>query len=561
MKKIVLLLLCVLFTTVFFSCNQEDFTQTSETTTEATSSSIQTETSETTTQTETTSVTTENTTVTENTSSETETSTEETTESTERNYVLYSDFGAKGDGIKDDFLPIFAAHAHANREGLPVRADEGATYLIGPQSIGREIEIRTDTDWTGAKFIIDDSTIEVADKKTYMKPIFRIISEKETRTVKDVKSLKKTDTNIGFAPGEKCLAVIKDQNDRVYIRTGIHAGPGDLRQEIVLLDENGNIDASTPLTWDYNAVESITLYSLDEDILTVRGGEFHTIVNKAPAKHTYFYRNITVNRSNTVLENIKHTVEGETDAGGAPYTGFIYISQCMDITVKDCVFTPHYIFTEINSDTSASFGYDFHVNMATDIHIIGCTQTISIDDANYWGVFTSNFARNLILEDCIFSRFDAHRGVYNLTIRNCTFGHQGILLVGFGLCTVENTTVRSTSFVKLRADYGAIFDGKLIIRNCRFDPQIKLHSKSELIDARNNCDHYYGYQCRFPTLEIDGLYINDTNTTSGYQGIWILPTYTERTDRFALKTRTGYFTPETVTLRNIEIARDRKSVV
>ncbi|MBQ8496105.1 MAG: right-handed parallel beta-helix repeat-containing protein [Clostridia bacterium] len=555
MKKWILLLLCLLLTTVLFSCGDHEIPPISETTSETSESLTQTEISETTVMTETTSSATETTSVTETTASQTETSsTEKTTETTARNYVLYSDFGAKGDGKKDDFLPIFAAHAYANREGLPVKADEGAIYLIGPQSIGREIEIRTDTDWTGAKFIIDDSGITVDKKKTYTKPIFRITSAKESRTFKEIQSLKKTDTNIGFAPGEKCLAVIKDKSARVFIRSGVHSGKGDLKQEIVLLDENGNIDEATPLTWNYDEIASIVLYPLEETTLTVRGGEFHTIADKAPAKHTYFHRNIIVNRSNTVLENITHTVEGETDAGGAPYHGFIYISQCMDVTVKNCAFTPHYMFTKIHADGAATFGYDLHINTATDIRIIGCTQTISIDDTNYWGVFTSNFARNLTLEDCIFSRFDAHRGVYNVTIRNCTFGHQGILFVGFGLFTIEDTTVRASSFVQLREDYGATFDGKLVIRNGRFEPQAKLHSTSELIRARNNCDHYYGYQCHFPTLEIDGLFIDDTNATSGYQGIYVLPSYTERTDRFALKSKTGYFPPESVTLRGITTA-------
>jgi len=39
--------------------------------------------------------------------------------------IRYADFGAKGDGVADDFDAIIAAHEHANAHGLPVRADEG----------------------------------------------------------------------------------------------------------------------------------------------------------------------------------------------------------------------------------------------------------------------------------------------------------------------------------------------------------------------------------------------------------------------------------------------------
>jgi hypothetical protein len=45
--------------------------------------------------------------------------------------VRYSDFGARGDGITDDIDAIAAAHAYANQHGLPVKADDKATYYIG----------------------------------------------------------------------------------------------------------------------------------------------------------------------------------------------------------------------------------------------------------------------------------------------------------------------------------------------------------------------------------------------------------------------------------------------
>lgn len=562
MKKLVSLAVILALCASLFSCGDHSQPQTDASTTKSVS---ETQTTETTSQTETVSADTQKTETTAETTETAEettvTATSETTEKplspTERGYVLYSDFGAKGDGTKDDFLPIFAAHAYANENGLPVKADNGATYLIGAQSVGREITVKTDTDWTGATFIIDDTIVEVNDKKTYTKPIFRIVSSEESRKITNITSLKKSATNIGFQTDQPCLAVIRDNKDRIFIRSGIHAAAGDLKQEIVLLDENGNIDPSTPLTFDYPSVNSIMLYPIDTETLTVRGGEFHTIVNKAPAKHTYFHRNIIVERSNVVLENITHTVEGETDAGGAPYHGFAYVTHATNVTVKDCVFTPHYIFSEIKSDGAATFGYDIHINMATNVRVVGCTQTIDINDTNYWGVFTSNFARNLTLEDCVLSRFDAHRGVYNATIKNCVFGHQGILFVGFGTFTIEDTTVRASSFVQLREDYGATFDGKLVIRNCRFEPQTKLNSKSELIKARNNCEHNYGYRAHFPTLEIDGLFIDDTNATSGYKNIYILPTFTETAGRFDIQSSRGYAVPETVTLRNITTASGR----
>ena len=469
----------------------------------------------------------------------------------ERGYVLYSDFGATGKGTADDFLAVAAAHEYANAHGLPVKADSGATYLFFVNSVGRQIDIKTDTDWTGAKFIIDDRCIIVNDNRTYQKPIFRIAPSGESRVITSVTSLKKTATNIGFEPGEKCLAFIEDTSSKVYIRTGIHENSGYSKREVVLLDEHGNIDDQTPLTWDYDSITSITLYPTSDEPITVKGGKFHTVANKQPWKFTYFARNIKVERSNVTLENITHTVEGETDDGGAPYEGFVYVSKCANVTVKNCIFTPHYIFAKMSSTESNTFGYDIHVNTATNVEFIGCTQTLPIENNNYWGVFTSNFARNITLENCVLSRFDAHMGVYNVTIKGCTLGHQGIRLIGFGTALIENTTVRSSEFINLREDYGSTFDGTVIIRNCRYEPMGQMYSESALIRAKNNCDHYYGYRCYFPRLDIDGLVVDDRNKTTAYKGIYILPKYNDRSDWFNFENDSGYFAPETVRVKGL----------
>ena len=59
-------------------------------------------------------------------------------------YLTYEQFGAKGDGVTDDFHAIMATHAAANEKGLPVRATDGKTYYIG-NTIGPAV-VCTDVD-------------------------------------------------------------------------------------------------------------------------------------------------------------------------------------------------------------------------------------------------------------------------------------------------------------------------------------------------------------------------------------------------------------------------------
>ena len=73
-------------------------------------------------------------------------------------FVRYSDFGARGDGKTDDIDAIAATHAYANKKGLPVKADDDATYYISGKD--RTAVIQTDTDFGTARFIIENLHID-----------------------------------------------------------------------------------------------------------------------------------------------------------------------------------------------------------------------------------------------------------------------------------------------------------------------------------------------------------------------------------------------------------------
>ena len=106
----------------------------------------------------------------------------------EKNYVLYEDFGAVGDGIADDTEAIRAAHSYANERLLPVIAKASATYYI--KDCKSPIIIKCDVDFSGAKFIMDDRGIERGSDNAGR--IFYVAPDHEKETVTDREAINAT---------------------------------------------------------------------------------------------------------------------------------------------------------------------------------------------------------------------------------------------------------------------------------------------------------------------------------------------------------------------------------
>lgn len=417
------------------------------------------------------------------------------------NFVTYEQFGAIGDGNADDFEEIVKTHEYANANNLSVLAKETAVYYIG--GANRTSIIKTNTDWSTAQFIIDDTNVEKIGAW-----VFNVAPSKSSYSITgEVSPLTMDATNIGTTLPEESLVVLTDSNVKRYIRKGANQNSGSNQSDVILVDKNGNISPDTPLIWDFDAVTGATVYPIDTETLTIKGGRFTTIANNAPSEYTYYARGIQVRRSNTVIDGIYHDVicEGKT---GAPYSAFVSLSCCADVTVKNGTFTGHKKYETIGSaGTSVQMGtYDIGAAISVNAKFINCKQTNDITNGDYWGIAGTNYCKNLTYDGCAFSRFDAHQGVRNATIKNSVLGHHGIKLIGMGTALIENTTVVSSSFVDLRADYGSTWNGDLIIRNCKFYPT---GIENNIVNAENSEDHDFGYTCYMPQrIEIDGFFVH-----------------------------------------------------
>jgi hypothetical protein len=471
-------------------------------------------------------------------------------------FVRYGDMGAIGNGISDDMIFIVATHALANRYGLDVKANDGAQYFIGGKEMTATIE--TNTDFGNASFIIDDKELE-----NRLLSVFEVKSQLKPIAIDAIKSLRKGQEKIDISLREDCLVAVSDANVRRYIRYGLNQNKGRAQTDIFILDKKGNVDRSSPIIWDFDNITEINAIPIDQEKLTISGGRFVTLANQAPSKYTYYSRNISIKRSNVIVTNLKHFIEGEGEQG-APYRGFISISDCSNVLVKDCILTGHKTYRTIGAaGKPVSMGsYDISVTRSINVSFVNCRQTNDINDNRYWGLFASNYSKNISFDHCVFSRFDAHMGVYNATIRNSTLGYMGINAIGFGKFHLENSTVRGRSLINLRSDYGSTWEGTFTIRNCVFVPSQSKSTTVSLFSGSNSGLHDFGYTCYMPkNIVIDRLHIDDSNQNEDYKTIAIFSDFNPKMIDKRFQEQYPYVKTEKVILKNISISSEKQLVV
>lgn len=430
-----------------------------------------------------------------------------------KGYVSYSDFGAVGDGVADDFYAVRAAHAYANEHALPVRADEGCKYRFGRGSGTDTITVMTDTCWRGARLIFDDSEMQYGMPE-YTTPIFTVSSSHTPITydaeTSPIKSIKKGSTNIGFATGYRAMVILYNDEVRQYIRNaGIISDNGTAQHEFVMVDKDGNIDPTTPLQWTYDKITSLEVVNVEDAPITISGGEgeeqsvIETVSNHSEAMNRYLSRVIRIQRSNTTFRNIRHEVTNEELSDvGAPYAGFTHTQKCENITYERLtfqrykVFDTHYRSYEIRG-TLANRVVWRNSNMSNFFSPDGYTV--------HQGMMGTNYCKNLEFDNVEFNTFDCHHGCYNVTLRNSRLVY--VSAIGEGEIRVENCEFylcKHCIAIWLRSDYGATWYGDMYLKNIT----AKYSDRNPHISLVNAWwdDHWYGYPAKLPTnVYLDGL--------------------------------------------------------
>ena len=415
----------------------------------------------------------------------------------DKKYVTYEEFGAVGDGVADDYAAICKAHDYANENGLPVRANDNATYYICNPIIDGEMRsalIKTDVDWGTAKFIIDDTPISLDDpaKKWHGHLVFQVLSDYPMFRIEDEETLRKvsetgitrTTTKIALELGYPALIIPYSTGHKVFRRLGYGSWDGSAMHEVIVIDAEGNVSEETPIMFDYVGIDYIEVIRIDVKPITVSGGEFTTLASRENILRRkengdiyyhggYIARGINVNRSYTVVKGVKHYIKGELSPGEQvdengklvavmnPASGFYRASLANHVTFEDCVMSGRR-----RSELAGS--YELSGNAVNKIVFKNCVQHnfwVTVDEDGFvhpatedtpgaltsmsgykmrdhqlmlhWGCGGTNFCKNMEYIGCILSRFDAHCGLYHGKIVDSTVN--GLEIVGMGNFTMENT--------------------------------------------------------------------------------------------------------------------------
>lgn len=301
------------------------------------------------------------------------------------------------------------------------------------------------------------------------------------------------------------LVKVVNQNKRQFIRKGSNANNGSYQTDYFIIDNSGNL--LSEIIWDFEETTHIYVYPIDDNILTITGGNFYRKVNNYYEKHIYYERGIILQRSNVVIEKISHSLVNEVQ--GMPYDGFIHGINVANITVRDCYLQSHITYNIPNTNTpmgSYDLRFDGIVNLKLD----------NIIDKNFnedrWGIFTLNFAKDIVVEKSQLSRIDAHQGVWNIYVKNCILGHQSIKLIGGGNCTIEDLIIFNSPYiVELREDYGSSWNGNITIRNIKLKVKHGITYSPKIINFKNDGTHNFGYECFFPkNIIVENVEIDDT---------------------------------------------------
>ncbi len=336
--------------------------------------------------------------------------------------IYYSDFGAAGDGITDDYKALYEAHTYANACGQSVYADDGAVYLIKDMIYG-SIPVMTDVYLGNARIIADNKT---EDESGSLISVFSIES-----SYTPTKYYSATDSSLFEyldllcdQPYFSCLFGVSGNNlVKVYgYKNGISIS------DVFIIDENTKIDTSSPVAFNFDSLTKIEVYSLDDENIVFSGGEFGVFESR---------NLISVRRSNVLLEGINYKAEDGAD-NLIPTVSFSLSYNC-----------------EVDNS-------DFAIVASSSINMKFSNIGEKGENAPF---ILLDGAKNVEISGSVLKALDASPGVFGLKVFNSDID-EALKLCGGGVFEASGVKVEDeNAFILLPRESGASFRGDIIIKN------------------------------------------------------------------------------------------------
>lgn len=362
-------------------------------------------------------------------------------------------FGAVGDGVTDDGPALKETHEFANLTGLNVVYPSDKQFYV---SEVENIEIKTNVDFSNCRIIINENP-STADTKV---PLFLVTGDETIQFENDATTsgiavkLQKANPEVltELANGKNRYVEVYDDNELIFSRKGYETGP-EAKRDIFVIDGKGNI--LSELTHDYQTVTRIVVKTIQERI-QIKNGRFKGVNGLTEGPGRYVWRNLTIERSNVMVENIQHTADDWK--GKKNSIGFIYTRNCSGIDVKNCQLQ---VLKSTGSYSIANY-------MTLDITLDNLQAQSK--DSDSWGAHVSYFAKNLSVLNSKINRIDSHGPIHNLTIIKSEIGSKGVTVTGFGKLTIKDSIFLSDAVVNLREDFGSFWNGNILIENIEHFP-------------------------------------------------------------------------------------------
>lgn len=352
-------------------------------------------------------------------------------------FTTVENFGCVGDGVTDDTQPITDAIAYCNENKLTLIFSQ-KQYLITPSDTG--IFVDCNIDFNGAEIISNGSG----------KHLFVVGEFTEAIEIDNTVFTKNNFSDVRLHGKSFAL--------ETPLSMGLRWGSGveGFYTEHFCCDNTGDI-----INGEFNpqiidgTYKCYNVRDIDEKPTTIKNGIF--TANDTGTTRPVF---IMCCRNNVTIENfsVNFTLENENFNDGV-----FKFTYCSNIQIN-------------NINGKNPYGVDVAGYV---ISCSGCSN-VSVKHCNLynknglsWGSFGMTSSSNICYENCNTQRIDMHNSG-NYTVKNCTINFCSIS-GGYGNISIEDSRFlpRDREYEKnsiiLRNDYGLLFSGKLIIKNCVFD--------------------------------------------------------------------------------------------